>query len=489
VKTSEDRAMKETLLGLAIILACAVAALVSGCGGGGPAGDLTASGGIGGSGVTVGSVSKFGSIFVNGVEFDTAAAEIVVDGVAAGAGDAAAQASLAVGMRVRVEGPFTEEGAGQAARVVYNEDVIGPVGRVEPLGPETLLLTVMGQAVVVDPETALAGVAREAIAAGQVLEVSGPRDEAGRILASFARKRADAYAAGDPVQVRGNASSVDPGLRTFRVGELAIDYSLADLGGLAGADPAAGELLEVKGVLEPSGVLLASSVAAESLLGTADAEQASVSGVVSRFASLSSFEVSGVPVVTDAGTRFLRILPEEIGAGTGLLVTGSLARGVLLADTVQPTAPVKVESNVEGVDGGALSLVGLPGLAVAANDLTRIVGQAQSFAEIQPGDHVKAFGTSYASGRVVAARIIVQKNPKPQVALRGPVGAVSGATIEVLGVTIDTAGIPEEGFSLEEGGPLSRAEFLNRLRVGDTVNLNGTLTGATVGWRTIALAN
>ncbi len=489
MKTNEYRAMKETICGLAILLASLAAALLSGCGGSGAGGDLTASGGIGGSGVTVGSVSKFGSVFVNGIEFDTSDAEIVVDGVSAGTGDPAARTSLAVGMRVRVEGPFAGDGEGRAARVVYNEDVVGPVGRVEDLGPETLLLTVLGQAVVVDRGTELSGLAFEAIAVGQVLEVSGPRDDAGRILASFVRKRADAYAAGDPVEVRGNATAVDRAMRTFRVGELTIDYSLADLDGLAGADPAEGELLEVKGVLEASGVLLASTVGTESLLGTADAEEASVSGIVTRFSTIASFEVAGVPVVTDAQTRFLGILPEEIGAGTGLLVTGQLASGVLLADTVRPTAPAKVESDVEGVDGEELSLAGLPGLAVAATDLTRIVGQGGSFEEILPGDHVKAYGTAYTAGRVVASKIVVQKNPKPQVALRGPVGALSGATIEVLGVEIDTTGIPDEGFSLEEGGPLSRAEFLGRLRVGDTVNLNGTLAGATVTWRTIALAN
>lgn len=480
--------MKQNLCGSAIVLLALAAALLSGCAGGGAGGDLTASGGIGGSGVTVGSVSKFGSIFVNGVEFDTAGAAIVVDGTERGTGDDAARANLAVGMRVRVEGPFADR-TGSATRVVYNEDVVGPVEQVEALDAETLLLTVMGQAVVVDPSTALSGVTREAIAAGQALEVSGPRDEAGRILAAFARKAADAYATGDPVQVRGNAAGVNPGLRTFAIGGLTIDYSLADLNGLAGPDPEEGGLVEVRGALEASGTLLASAVASESVLGATEAEQASVAGVVTRFSSLSSFEVSGVPVITDAATSFLRILPAEIGTGTGLLVTGSLARGRLLADTVQPTAPVKVESDVAAVTGAELSLLGLEGLAVAGNDLTRFVGQARSLEEILPGDHVKVYGAAHAAGRVVAEKIVVQKNPKRQLALRGPVESVDGPVISVLGVAIDTGRIPEDGFSLEGAGPLSRGDFLARLRAGDTVNLNGALTGATASWRTISLSH
>lgn len=479
--------MKENFLGTAILLlACLAAALLSGCGGG-AGGDFTASGGIGGSGVTVGSVSKFGSIFVNGIEFDTTAAAIVVDGRERGTGDAAAAANLALGMRVRVEGPFAEE-TGSAARVVYNEDVVGPVEEVRELDPETLSLTVMGQTVIVDSGTALAGVAFAGIGVGQVLEVSGPRGPEGEILASFVRKRADAYLPRSEVQVRGNAAGVSPGLRLFRIEGLTIDYSLAELSGLPGSDPAEGALVEVKGILESSGVLLASAVAAESVLGTAEAEQTSVAGVVTRFSSIGSFEVSGVPVVTDTGTRFLRILPAEIVPGTGLLITGSLAGGRILADTVQPTAPIKVESNVDQVSAAALSLVGLPGLTVAANDRTRIVGQARSFEEILPGDHVKAYAIAQAAGRVLAGKIVVQKNPKNQVALRGTVEAVAGGTITVLGIAIDTLSIPEEGFALEEGGALSRAEFLSRLRAGDTVNANGLLTGTTVTWRSLALA-
>jgi len=47
----------------------------------------SSSGGIGGSGVTSqGSVSEFGSIFVNGTEFDTSNAAIIINGVEIGIG-------------------------------------------------------------------------------------------------------------------------------------------------------------------------------------------------------------------------------------------------------------------------------------------------------------------------------------------------------------------------------------------------------------------
>ena len=52
---------------------------IAACGGGSGGGGTVASGGIGGTGVTSGTVSGFGSIFVNGIEFDTDGASRDVD--------------------------------------------------------------------------------------------------------------------------------------------------------------------------------------------------------------------------------------------------------------------------------------------------------------------------------------------------------------------------------------------------------------------------
>src|SRR5512136_1470418 len=75
------------------LLFAAVPLFFLGCGGGGGA-DSLAGGGIGGSGITVsavsvGSVSGFGSIIVNDVEFDVTNAEVVVEGEVRGTGDSA----------------------------------------------------------------------------------------------------------------------------------------------------------------------------------------------------------------------------------------------------------------------------------------------------------------------------------------------------------------------------------------------------------------
>ena len=77
--------------------------LLISCGSGG--GGMTAGGGIGGTGViSSGTISAFGSIVVNGTEFDTSNAAIIVNGEEIGVGDEFVQDNLDIGRVVTVEG-------------------------------------------------------------------------------------------------------------------------------------------------------------------------------------------------------------------------------------------------------------------------------------------------------------------------------------------------------------------------------------------------
>ena len=299
------------------------------------------------------------------------------------------------------------------------------------------------------------------------------------------------YTSGSEVQVRGNAADVNTLLRTFKINQLTVDYSTADVSQLTNGAPQTGQLLEVKGILNAGGTLVATLVKPEDILGVATADNVEISGIVTLFNSITDFEVGGIAVLTDGATEFNDILPEDIDVGSKLIVSGSLTNRVLLADTVRSTAQVKIESNVSSVGSSSLTLDGLTLLTVNVNDLTKILGAADTIVEIFPGDHVKIFGTSFSSGNATASKIIVKKQSKDTVVLRGPVEAViSGDLITVLGVTIDTGStgsIPDNGFSLENGGPLTRLEFQSRVSVGDSVNAKGNLIGDTVNWQSIEL--
>ncbi|MCU7855552.1 MAG: hypothetical protein KZQ79_07650, partial [Candidatus Thiodiazotropha sp. (ex Lucinoma borealis)] len=65
-----------------LLISATTAALIAtlySCGGGG--GSQVADGGIGGTGVSMGRVTGFGSIFVNGIEFETDNASFTVNDV------------------------------------------------------------------------------------------------------------------------------------------------------------------------------------------------------------------------------------------------------------------------------------------------------------------------------------------------------------------------------------------------------------------------
>ena len=103
-------------------------AALNGCGGGG--GDSVAGGGVGGSGVTVasvGTVTGFGSVIVNGVAYTTQDAEIFIENTSKGTGDAILVQHLSTGMVVRVEGVLGADGSATAQRVFFSHDLEGPV--------------------------------------------------------------------------------------------------------------------------------------------------------------------------------------------------------------------------------------------------------------------------------------------------------------------------------------------------------------------------
>ena len=104
--------------------------------------------GIGGSGyVSSGSVTGFGSVFVNGVEFETDSATFDVDG------DSGTQDDLAIGMIVRVDGTINEDGvSGIATNISFDDELQGPVSAVGPIGPDGVrrTITVLGITVVLD---------------------------------------------------------------------------------------------------------------------------------------------------------------------------------------------------------------------------------------------------------------------------------------------------------------------------------------------------
>ena len=120
---------------------------------------MMAGGGIGGTGViSSGTITAFGSIVVNGTEFDTSNAAIVFNGEELGVGDVIARDSLDIGRVVTVEGTGNLDAITAVAdRVTYSDNVRGPVESIDNIDATTREIVVLGQIVIVNVVTKFKG--------------------------------------------------------------------------------------------------------------------------------------------------------------------------------------------------------------------------------------------------------------------------------------------------------------------------------------------
>jgi hypothetical protein len=484
-KTMSRQYTLAKIIGTILLLAALLSQTACSEGGSG-SGGLLAGGGIGGTGISIGQISAFGSVIVNDVEFDTQDAEVIVNGEQVGDGDADVRNILGLGMVVRVEGRFQGEGSGTADRVVFNENVKGPVSAVEDLDTMIKKITMLGQSVIVDGATLFKGTDFDHVTAGNVLQISGWTDGYGVIQATYVALVA---ATDDIVTVRGVVAEVSSVQKTMRINQLRIDYENAALSGFpTDQTPVRGQMVFVTGTLDFKGFLVADEVRLVNDLEVEDADDVEIEGIVSQFASPQNFVLGTTTIRTDDATVFQGIDRGDIFVGCRLQVKGSLSQGLLLADEVIAKDKVIIEGTVADVDNGLAEILlrGLESLTIRSNDVAKIFGDADKLENIQAGQHVKILGYAAGSDRVQAIKVKVERSNN-KVKLQGPVTFKNSPVVSLLGVNVNTSQIADDGFETAEDGLITRGEFFSAVEVGDTVNAAGNLVGDRVNWKSIEM--
>jgi hypothetical protein len=315
-----------------------------------------AGGGIGGTGIiSSGYITAFGSIVVNGTVFDTRNAAIIIEGQEIGIGDDAVRDNLDIGRVVLVEGTGSEEeNKATAARVIYNDDVEGPVESVRDIDPTTKEIVVLGQTVILNVITKFKKTAFDAIVPNDVVEISGMSDDLGVIWATFLEKTGE-FTPGVSVEVMGVVENLDDLTQTFKINDITVDYSLADTSGLPGGEPSDGELVEVEGILDtPGGAMVATTIEPGDSPVEGNVPEVEVMGFVTAVASDLRFTVGNYVVRVDAGTLFVDGTPQDVGLGARLEAEGSLVDGILFAWEVEFWEPDQIE--VEGLVTDIISI-------------------------------------------------------------------------------------------------------------------------------------
>jgi hypothetical protein len=298
--------------------------------------------GIGGTGITAsGTITGFGSIFVNGVEYETGSAGITLDDSAAGEND------LRLGMVVTVTGTLNADGiTGTATTVSFDDEVQGPVETVpqDPTGDGTQLeFTVMGISVLADSAATVFddGVTFTSLAQGDFIEVSGFFDQNDVLHATRIEGQA-----GNEVELRGLATNVSGS--TFELDGFTVDTGThpADMSEVPGGVVTDGMPVEVKGTLSGNTIIATRVEQEDDLIGD-DIGKASIEGIVAGYTpGNNSFTVAGQPVEISPTTDFE---PTTLVLDNGLEVEveGPIVGGTLQAQEVEARGgDVELEATV-----------------------------------------------------------------------------------------------------------------------------------------------
>ena len=382
-------------------LRCALAALLlalSACGGG------VETGGTGAGAYVQGPISGFGSVIVAGVRFDDNC-NCVQDAD----GAVFAREQLRLGMVVEVEsGPIRDDGSGgraaSATRVRLGSALLGPVSASELGGSR---LTVLGQVVRLTATTVMDGVAggAAALAVGDTVEVHGFIDaRTGGYLATRVERRS---AAPPRYRLRGLVTEVNLATMTLRIGTQMFD--LSSIGGVP-AGLTGGQIVRLSLATTALGDRWPVLSLATELRRPDDRDEVELEGLITSFASVTSFSVNGVAV--DAATARFPDGSTGLGLGVRVEVSGRTRAGVLLADSV------KIESEDEtfnkGVDlRGQIDNFNPQASTFALREITVFYGtlppplfEKGSAADLRPGRFVRVRATLSADRtRVVATRI------------------------------------------------------------------------------------
>jgi len=496
-------------------LLAAFLALVA-CGGG----TQVAGGGIGGTGISQGPITGFGSIFVNGVEFDTSKATIVKDGTPIGPlSTADLMKYLKVGMIVTVDGNITSHTSGIAATVTYARELEGPIA-----AKTSDTLTVLGQTVIVDNLTKIEvaeGVVGSLadLSIGNVVEVSG-FNTANGIRATYIEAKQSGSK--QEYELKGVIKAIDAANPTL----LTIGAQIVDINGAVfNFTPKVNDYVEVYGTIPtPGGNFIASSLELKSrTLETTNADRAELQGYVTSTTSAAEFVLNATPVETNAQTLFNGGSAIDIKPGVILEVEGALVNGTLIATKISFEDALELEGNVDTIDTTTdiLTLSSYPTIGISFNDVLTELEGISSFSALAAGDHIKVRGRVLDAAScgltqcVLATQLSFESSSSggtstsgdssggsgsgsssgsgsggsttsSSTELQGPVDSiVPGKSFTVLGVTVSTASIT----SFSGDNITDSTSFFANLEVGDLVDVTGTQVGNTITWDSVDVEN
>lgn len=454
----------------------------SGCGGGG-GGSTTSStgttGGIGGTGVSSGTITGFGSVFVNGVEFETADSSFAIDDDSNTSED-----NLSIGMVVKVEGSVNDDGvSGTSTLLTYDASLKGPISSVLTTNADLteVSFTLLNTPVIISSaDTSFSNTTLNGLLQGDMVEASGFYDSNGILRATYLEKKNTAFVANSTlVEAKGTVASYN-GSNQFALsnGSSSVQVNISgstELTDLPNNRVANGLYVKVKGTMTAFNAVAIAATGVQNEGYDSDQEDVSIQGLVTNYVSISSFKVAGVSV--NGANAELEPSNLTIVEGSSVEVEGNIVNGVLIASKVQGRdGSIEAQANVSAVDAanGTFTLsIGDGTLTFYTDTQTRFEDNVSDTAgfgvsDITNGDYLDVEAFEDASGHLIASR--VQRESQDDDRLKGPVDtAVEGTnTLTILGISFSTAG---SDFQNTDDSGSTSAGFYAAVQVGDLVRV------------------
>ena len=299
---------------------------------------------------SIGTITGFGSIFVNGIQFETDNSSFRVDDEVQ-----FDESTLAVGMKVKIKGTINADGAtGTATSIIYDDDVEGPIdaGSLKMLNADAKAFTVLGLSVIANATRTVYdnGISFDTLAEGKKIEVSGYFDGS-QIIASRLEKQSDQD---DEYELKGFIANYDAGNTvTLRLqnGASAGPYTISSTAQLDIPLDPTDLFVELKLKEQSGGSLLVTSIEADDadMLDEGDNE-VSIRGALQADGN-NGFLINGIAVQMGNNTKYKpTTLQNNLTTGRQIKIEGVMQNGVLIAQKIETEqGDIKFQASVEGV--------------------------------------------------------------------------------------------------------------------------------------------
>ena len=476
------------------IIGLGIAATLAGCGGssGSPSDDVQTIAAT--PQTTVGQITGFGSVYVNGVEYETTGASYEVDDATASDDDA-----LAVGMVVKVQGSVNADGrTGQADSISYDDDIEGLVENlaVDANDPGIKTFTVMGVSIQAEQSsTNFEGeddptFGFDTIADGDNVEVSG--EFSGDVLVASYIEKQDA--ADDDFEAKGTVDQYngsDAFLLILR-DDSTLNVEIAAGAEIPSAGVADGQLVEVEGTnpdpLTAPDALVATKVELEDhdRIGDDDDDEVEIKGTLNFDGE--TWSVMGAALAFGSDTEYSpESLQESIanGSADGLYVEveGQYVNEVLNVEEIEvEEEDLEFKADVADVDptearDGTVTL----SFGAATGEVVVRVTPDTMFLDdeamvhfdlnsLMMGDKVEIEARTADDGTIYATTLQLEDDMGYEI--EGPVDAIDELSISVLGIMF----MIDMDTSFENGEPVAgdyvEVEDDNADGIADSVELD-----------------